>query len=221
MSSTPLPSDPSNQTASSGPVLQLLASGLQFWLRQHCEVEGHLNLELHGSAFSLLGGRLAGVSLQARRVTYQDLQIELVDLHSSAIRIHMGNLLKGKALQLDHAFAISGQVSFSPEGLNRSFSTARWRGLADWLAEQLLGIAPLLDLRISGNRLVLAAQGIAPSDRVELETCLAAVPGGVAFRSDDGQSQLLTLPIDSAIALESARIEAGMVVLEGTATVHP
>ena len=49
-------SDPPSPT--SGPVLQLLANGLQFWLRQQCDVQGHLNLQLHGSALNLLRGRL-------------------------------------------------------------------------------------------------------------------------------------------------------------------
>jgi hypothetical protein len=202
-------------------VLQLLAGALQVWLRQQVEVEGHLHLQLHGSALNLLRGRLEGVSLQARRVTYNDLQIELVDLRSGAIRVHTGNLLKGKSLQLDHAFSISGQVSFCPEGLSRSFSRPRWRSLADWLAEQLLGITPLQDLRINGNRLVLVAQGVASSDRVELETCLASTPQGLAIQAADGQRELLQVPVDPAIALDSARIEAGMVVLEGTAQVTP
>jgi hypothetical protein len=202
-------------------VLQLLAGALQLWLRQQVEVEGHLHLQLHGSALNLLRGRLDGVSLQARRVTYNDLQLELVDLRSGAIRVHTGNLLKGRSLQLDHPFSVSGQVSFCPEGLNRSLSRPRWRGLADWLAEQLLGITPLQDLRISGNRLVLVAQGMSAGDRVELETCLAATPDGLAIQAADGQQELLRLPVDPAIALDAARIEAGMLVLEGTARVTP
>lgn len=202
-------------------MLQLLAGALQLWLRQQVDVEGHLNLQLHGSALNLLRGRLEGVSLQARRVTYNDLRIELVELRSGAIRVHTGKLLKGKPLQLDHAFSVSGQVSLCPDGLNRSFSTPRWRGLADWLAEQLLGIAPLLHLRIQGNRLVLVAQGVSTDDRVELETRLAATPNGLAIQSSDGERELLQLPVDPSIALEAARVEAGMVVLEGTATVTP
>ena len=31
------------------PVLQLLASGLQFWIRQQCESVEQLELQLHGS----------------------------------------------------------------------------------------------------------------------------------------------------------------------------
>ncbi len=58
-------------------------------------------------------------------------------------------------------------------------------------------------------------------NRVELETCLAATPDGLAIQAADGQQELLRLPMDPAIALEAARIEAGMLVLEGTARVTP
>lgn len=201
--------------------MTLLANGLQFWLRQRCEVQGHLDLQLHGSALNLLRGRLDGVSLEARRVTYQELELELVDLRSGPLRVQMGNLLQGQPLQLDQPFGIEGLIHFTAEGLTRSFCRPRWRGLADWLAEQLLGITPLLPLQVVGNRLVLAAQGMGSSDRVELETELKAVPGGLAVVAALQNTELLKLPIDPAIALESARIEAGMVMLEGSAKVQP
>jgi len=51
----------SAETAGSGPVLQLLASGLQLWLRQQCEGIESLEIRLEGSALALLRGRLAGV----------------------------------------------------------------------------------------------------------------------------------------------------------------
>ena len=42
------------------PVLKLLASGLQFWIRQQCESVDQLELQLHGSTLALLRGRLEG-----------------------------------------------------------------------------------------------------------------------------------------------------------------
>lgn len=70
---------------SSGPVLQLLASGLQFWIRQQCEAVESLELQLHGSAMALLRGRLEGVSLVARRVVFRELEIEMAELRSGPI----------------------------------------------------------------------------------------------------------------------------------------
>ena len=83
-----------------GPVMQLLASGLQIWVRQQCQSIGSLDIQLQGTGLQLLRGRLAGVQLLARRVIYKDLHFELVELNSGPIQVHSGNLLKGQPLQL-------------------------------------------------------------------------------------------------------------------------
>lgn len=201
-----------------GPVMQLLASGLQLWIRQHCQAVGSLDLQLEGTALQLLRGRLAGVQLLARRVVYQNLHFELVELRSGPIQVHSGNLLKGQPLQLEQGFVIQGQVSFTPDGLTRSLSAPQWRALGDSLAETLLGIVPLVELRMNGDSLVLAARGLGSPDLLELETSVAAVEGSVEIRSRDG-SVSRRLPMDPGITIEDARLEAGMVQLVGAARV--
>jgi len=64
MSSDPSPlSAPGGDGASAshpeggGPVLRLLARGLELWLRQQCDSIGHLEIQLSGSAAALLRGR--------------------------------------------------------------------------------------------------------------------------------------------------------------------
>ena len=153
----------SSETAGSGPVLQLLASGLQLWLRQQCEGIESLEIRLEGSALSLLRGRLAGVQVMARRATYAGLEIEQVNLRSEPIQVQMGQVLRGKGLQLDHPFQIHGQVSFTGDGLSRSLARPRWQGLGDALGEALLGIAPLTELRVQASRLVISARGGCPA----------------------------------------------------------
>ena len=58
---------------SSGPLLQLLSNGLQLWIRSQCDDVGELKLTLQGSALQLLRGKLDGVSLTARKVSFQKL----------------------------------------------------------------------------------------------------------------------------------------------------
>ena len=201
-----------------GPVMQLLASGLQFWIRQQCQAVGSLNIQLEGSALQLLRGKLAGVQLLARRVVYKQLHIELVELRSGPIQVHIGNLLKGQPLQLEHAFQIQGQASFTPDGLTRSLSAPQWRALGDSLGEALLGIVPLVELRMSRDKLVFTARGLGSPELIELETTLAAVEGSVEIRSCEG-SLSSRLPMDPGITIRDARLEAGMVQLLGEARV--
>ena len=132
----------SSDDKAGGPVMQLLASGLQLWVRQQCQAIGSLDIQLQGTGLQLLRGRLAGVQLLARRVVYKDLHFELVELSSGPIQVHSGNLLKGQPLQLERAFEIQGQVSFTADGLTRSLSAPQWRALGDGLGEACLASCP-------------------------------------------------------------------------------
>ena len=205
-------------TTSSGPVMQLLASGLQLWVRQQCDAIESLDIQLEGSALGLLRGKLAGVRLMARRVSYQQLELEVVQLTSSPIEVNIGKLLKGQPLQLQHPFTIRGQVGFTAEGLTQSISKPQWRGLADHLGEMLLGISPVVELRISQDKLIFAAKAAGEVTLVELETHLDTNDGAVVINASAGKLQV-ELPMDPGITIERANLEGGIVQLYGTAKV--
>jgi hypothetical protein len=205
---------PDNTAAGNSPVLNLLASGLQAWIRQQCEAVESLELQLHGSALGLLRGRLEGVSLVARRVIYSSLEIEMVELRSSAIQVQLGNLLKGQALQLQQAFEIEGYVAFTAAGLCRSLCMPQWRGLGDQLAETLLGLTPLQEVRIERDRLILQAQGMS------CDTLPEAVDGHLELRRAEGE-QRVALPGDPNIQISEANLEGRLLQLHGNARVWP
>ena len=198
----------------SGPVLQLLASGLQFWIRQQCDTVDSLELQLHGSGLGLLRGRLEGVSLVARHVVFSSLEIERVELRSEAIQVQLGNLIKGRPLQLDHPFQIAGYAAFTGAGLSRSLCTPHWRPLGDALVDGLLGLTPLQSLTIERDRLVLRAQGMS------CDTLPEASDGGLRLRHCDSD-QVVALPADPNIQIQSANLEGGLLQLHGTARVSP
>ena len=205
---------PDSTAAGNSPVLNLLASGLQAWIRQQCEAVESLELQLHGSALGLLRGRLEGVSLVARRVIYSSLEIEMVELRSSPIQVQLGNLLKGQALQLHQAFQIEGYVAFTAAGLCRSLCMPQWRGLGDQLAETLLGLTPLQEVRIERDRLILQAQGMS------CDTLPEAVDGHLELRRAEGE-QRVALPGDPNIQISEANLEGRLLQLHGTARVWP
>ena len=96
---------------SSGPVLQLLASGLQRWIRSQCDSVEDLNLSLQGSAFALLKGRLKGVTLQAKRVQFQQLPLVRADLQSSELKASLRPGQPNQPVQLEVAGALAGHRS--------------------------------------------------------------------------------------------------------------
>jgi hypothetical protein len=179
-----------------------------------------LDLQLHGSAWQLLRGQLDGVTLLARRVVYQDLRIEQVDLRSEPLRLRLGGLLRGQPLQLDHPFRIRGQLAFTDEGLTHSLTRPRWQEFADQLAGELLGLVPLERLRIDRNTLVFSARALGEVRPVELETRPRAVDGTLEIEALNADLRF-RVPMDSSIHLETACLEAGMLQLHGEALVTP
>jgi hypothetical protein len=213
------PSSADQAPKAGGPVLGLLAKGLELWLRQQCDAIDRLEIRLEGSAAQLVRGRLDGVVLEARRVLYRNLRIDRVVLRTAPIRVRIGPLLLGQSFQLEHPFAVRGSVAFNAEDLGLSLASPEWRSLGDGLAEALLGLSPLAGLRIQGDRLILTAtgSGLIP---LEIATEVLAADGTVELRSLAGGGSA-RLPMDPAILIERAELAAGLLELEGEARVSP
>jgi len=200
--------------------MKLLASGLQLWIRQQCQSIESLDLELQGSAVGLLRGRIEGVQLLARRSVYQHLPIEQVQLLSEPISVQIRNVLKGQPVSLEQPFAVSGQLSFSADGLSNLFGHPHWRGMAEQLQEQLFGQVPLGHVRIEADRLVFVLQPSVARDQVELQVLPRAAAGTIELASPAGDS-LFRFAMDPNITIERVWIEAGMVQLKGQARISP
>jgi hypothetical protein len=214
------PTDPPpEEERSSGPLLGLLARGLELWLRQQCDGIRELDIALEGSMAQMLRGHLQGVRLRAREVVFQDLCLEQVDLRSDPIQFTAAGLLRGRSLRLDHPFHVRGFVRFTGDGLSRSLVTPAWRDLGDHLCSELLGVVPLERVTLLDDRLVLRAR---PADGLaaEVETRMALSAEGLAVCPLDGRPPL-PLPMDGAIALERAEVRGGQLELAGVALVRP
>jgi hypothetical protein len=215
-----LPPTSAEALTPAGPLLGLLSRGLDLWLRQQCSLIEGLEIQLEGSAAQLMRGRLEGVRLRARRVVYQNLRFDRVELASGVIRVRMGALLRGQSLKLEHPFQVRGSVAFSGPDLGVSLATPSWRSLGDGLAEEILGLTPLAGLRIEEERLVLIAHGSGGGRPLEVATSVRAVEGNLEVLSLDGGA-LARLPMDPAIRIEQAQIGGGLLQLLGEARVSP
>jgi hypothetical protein len=122
------------------PLMTLLAGALKLWIRTRCDQLGSLELTLHGSAFTLMSGRLQGVSLIARDVGFKGLPLQHVQLRSGPITVDLNVLSPGQMLALQHPFQVEGEVSISGTALNDALLAEPWRWLGDSLAEQLMGL---------------------------------------------------------------------------------
>ena len=208
------------QHNSSGPLMQLIASGLTLWIRSRCDSIEDLQLSLKGSGLSLMRGRLDGVHLTAKEVCFRNLPIQHADLRSGPIQVDLSLLRPGRMLSLQEPFALSGEVSMGGKGLNEALLNEPWRWLGDWLSEQLMGLTPLGSMRIDNDVLELKAPVVAHQDPARRRFRLDAEMGTVAIRPLDGQHSTL-LPMDPMISITQADLQGGMLHLRGEATVTP
>jgi len=204
---------PSSRT---GPVLQLIASGLKLWIRSRCESIGDLQLELHGSGLGLLQGKLEGVSLSARDVRFRGLPLQRAELRSGPIQV---NLTPGGVV-LQQFFDVQGDVAITGRALNEALLSEPWRWLGDWLAEQLMGLTPLGGLRIDNDQMELQAPVVAHKDPARRRFRLRAGQGTVVIHPIDDDRETL-LPMDDGIQIEQAELQAGILHLQGRARVTP
>ncbi|RZO14821.1 DUF2993 domain-containing protein [Synechococcus sp. UW105] len=210
----------SEKASSSGPILQFLANGLNLWIRSQCDEVGDLNLLLNGSALQLLKGKLNGVELEGRLVTFQGLPIHHAELRSGPLSLNLNPAQPGQILQLKHDFQLTGAVTMRGVDLNRALLTERWRWLGDWLAEQLMGLSTLGGLEIDNDILVLTAPVSNAGEVVSKRFRLDAANGTVRICRIEAEGEVL-LPMDQKITIEAADLKAGQLHLNGGATVTP
>ena len=206
--------------SSSGPVLQLLASGLQRWIRSQCDSVEELNLSLQGSAFALFKGRLKGVTLQAKRVQFQQLPLARAELQSGELRALLRPGQPNQPVQFEEPFLISGEVVISGVELNQALASDRWRWLGDLLSERLMGLTPLRSLTIDDDILKLTADVITGNEPIRRSFRLNAEQGTIRVDHCDAEGSML-IPMDPAIRIQDARLKAGQLLLKGTASIQP
>ena len=203
------------------PLLNVLAGALRLWIRSQCDNLGSLELELIGSSWSLLRGRLDGVSLQARDVRFQGLPLQSVELSSGPIAVDMKLLSPGQMLALKQPFEVKGEVSFNGRQLNSALLAEPWRWLGDWMAEQLMGLSPLGALRIDADLIELQVPVAAHQDPARRRFRLHAEQGTLCFRPETADEPRMLLPMDPAIRIEQAQLGGGQLALKGQASVTP
>ena len=130
-------------------------------------------------------------------------------------------LRPGRMLALKEPFQVSGTVSMPGQPLGDALLSERWRELGDWLAEQLMGLKPLGQLRIENDELVLKASVAAQRDPIRKCFRLRAEGGTVVLSASDSPKTRAVLPMDPAIKITDANLGAGLLNLKGHAIVTP
>lgn len=202
------------------PLIQLLAKALQLWIRSRCKSVGELTVDLQGSSKDLLQGKIQGATVEARDVNFQGLIIQHAEIKSGLIQVNINIGWPAKAIQLNEAFSIFGNITMTGKELNQSLLSDQWRWLGDHLSEELMGLAPLGGLRIDNDVLELQAPVIGDNEPARQRFSLSAEDGTLRISHLVGGKET-NLPMDPAINIEKGVLASGMLSLCGNAKVSP
>ncbi|MEB3309711.1 MAG: DUF2993 domain-containing protein [Snowella sp.] len=104
-------------------ISKILSPALRLWLRSQVEQAEQLDIHIEGQDRQLLRGHVPQVFLSSQRAIYQGLQLGKVLLKGENIRINMGQIIKGKPLQLLEPIRVSGEVQLAESDLQASLAS--------------------------------------------------------------------------------------------------
>lgn len=110
------------QSSSKGSRLisRVLPVAVKLWLQSQLDEIGNLNFKIQATDRQVLSGYIPGIALSAQQAVYDGVQITDVNVQARDIKINIGQVLRGKPLQLKQAFPIEGQVVLDSDALAAS-----------------------------------------------------------------------------------------------------
>jgi LmeA-like phospholipid-binding len=115
--SDPLPAQDENPK---GFIRKILAPAIRFWLKSQVDRIEQLHLEIEAGDRQILSGVIPKVTLAAQSTVYHGIHLSKVHLIGENIRVNLGQVLRGKPLQLLAPIPIALQVLLAEADLNAS-----------------------------------------------------------------------------------------------------
>ncbi|MDJ0694679.1 DUF2993 domain-containing protein [Mastigocoleus sp. MO_188.B34] len=102
---------------------KVLTTALKLWLRSQVSQISQLEVEIKANDGEILSGCIPWVSILASDAVYQGIYLTEVQLIAENIRINIGSVLKGQALQLLETVRVFGELRIEESDLNASLSS--------------------------------------------------------------------------------------------------
>lgn len=119
-------------------ISKILSPALRLWLRSQVQGVESLQVDIQGQDRQILKGYVPRVSLSAEQAVYQGLRLGRALLRGENIRINIGQVLKGKPLQLLEPIQVAGEVRLSEEDLQASLDSELFQNALGELLTALL-----------------------------------------------------------------------------------
>jgi hypothetical protein len=104
-------------------ISNVLPPAIKFWLRSQVEQIEELDIRIQGQDRQIVKGYIPSVFLSSHKAIYQGLHLRKLNLQGDNIRINIGQILKGKPLQLLEPIQVTGEIRLDEEDINTSLSS--------------------------------------------------------------------------------------------------
>jgi hypothetical protein len=105
-------------------ISKVLSPAVHLWLRSQVEQIEGLEVKIQAGDRQILSGYLPQVEVKAEHLVYQGLHLSHLQLRAESIRINLGQVLRGKPLQLLEPVPINLELKVPEKDLNASLGSA-------------------------------------------------------------------------------------------------
>jgi hypothetical protein len=105
-------------------ISNILSPAVRLWLRSQVESVADLQFQLEGGDRQILSGYLPKVAIAAQQAVYQGLHLSQVALTGENIRVNLGQVLRGKPLQLLEVVPVFGNLVLHQADLTASLQAS-------------------------------------------------------------------------------------------------
>lgn len=124
-------------------VTSLLQRAATLFVRSQLTAVQTLEVDLGGGDRQLLAGSIPRITLAAQGAVYQGLHLSNIQVEGQDIQINLGQVLRGKSLQLMHELQLKAALALNETDLNASFDSPLFD---DLLCRLFQAIASYLDV---------------------------------------------------------------------------
>jgi LmeA-like phospholipid-binding len=212
---SPLPTSPR------GILSRILEPALQLWLRSQIESVERLQIHLEGSDRQVLSGYIPQLRLEAHQAIYQGLHLSHVMLTGKAIRINIGQVLKGNALQPLDPIPVELNVQVKAADLEASLGSTLLQGalietlltlVGEQLEESLGGDLRSQSLRLQTPCLILGENQLRLSGQLTNQESDCSLP--IALQTGLVLSSSSTLMLQNPEWLPTPKSKRGLPLKE-------
>jgi len=162
-------------------ISKVLSPAVRLWLRSQVEQVEELQVKIEGGDRRILTGQIQRVGITAHKAIYQGLHLSHLELVGEKIRINLGQVLRGKPLNLLEPITVTGRLVLEEADLNASLSAPLLtNALTEFLATLLKSeIQAVLDAPLPGHQAINLENSkiIIAAGQLTLSANLAAVSG--------------------------------------------